>query len=197
MTKRKTKSEKKDDDESQCFDLKQMMQKKLDELADIRGRIEGKVVQTGREGLRESLQGTATGNAIVVLDTAEKEYNRIKKLYEQCMIDCGCSTLQGTIAENSLAQTDILSKVLVEKTYMVNQSKIHDVIVKEKLLPELAQAMTDGPGYMHFWREGGDDVKVVFKNKSFDIKRSDASTWAKAESYGESLRKGKNQLDLK
>ena len=85
----------------------------------------------------------------------------------------------------------------MEKSYTIDAWKLHDVVVKEKLLPELAEAMSDGPWYMHFWHEGGDIVKVVFKNKSFDIKRSDSSTWTDAVLYGESLGIPKEQLDFK
>ena len=193
----KGKSEKNDGDDSQCFDLKQMLQRKLDEMSDLRGKVESEITDASRRLLRDSLKGTAAGQVIATLDAAEKDYGRIKRLYEQCMIDCGCNTLQGIIVENSLARTTILKKVLVEKSYTTDAWKLHDVVVKEKLLPELAEAMSEGPWYMHFWREGDDAVMVVFKNKTFDIKCSDTATWTDAVSYGESLGIPKEQLDFK
>ena len=73
--------------ESQCFDLKKMMENKLKELTDLRGQAEGKIKENAREKVRESLKGTSTGEALAKIERVEKEYARIKKLYEKCIIE--------------------------------------------------------------------------------------------------------------
>lgn len=77
----------KKEDCSRCLDIKKLLDKKLKELTDIRGRIEGKVKDMAKEQVREALKGTATGEALALAEQAEKEYNRLKKLYEECMIE--------------------------------------------------------------------------------------------------------------
>ena len=47
--------------------------------------------------------------------------------------------------------------------------------------------MKDGPWYMHFWEPGSDDVLVVFKDRIFNIRHSDKTTWEEAVSHGRSV----------
>lgn len=42
----------------------------------------------------------------------------------------------------------------------------------------------------------GDKMKVVYKNKIFDLKISDKSTWADAMAYGRSIGIPEDQLDF-
>ena len=49
---------------------------------------------------------------------------------------------------------------------------------------------------MHFWEPGKDEVLVVFKSKTFDIKHSDKSTWSEAMAYGKSIGIPEEQLDF-
>lgn len=49
---------------------------------------------------------------------------------------------------------------------------------------------------MHFWEPGKDEVLAVFKNKTFDIKHSDKSTWSGAVEHGKSIGIPEEQLDF-
>jgi|SRR3989338_5214449 len=82
----KTKKSEKNDGQ-RCFNLKRMMEDKLKELTDLRGQAEGKIKENAREKVRESLKGTSTGEALAKIERVEKEYARIKKLYEKCIIE--------------------------------------------------------------------------------------------------------------
>ncbi len=85
----KTRNQNKKDDkkESRCFNLKKMMEDKFKELTDLRGRVEGKIKEKAREKVRESLKGTSAREVFAKIESAEKEYARIKKLYEKCLIE--------------------------------------------------------------------------------------------------------------
>lgn len=49
---------------------------------------------------------------------------------------------------------------------------------------------------MNFWVLDGDEMKVVYKNKIFDLKISDKSTWDDALTYGRSIGIPEEQLDF-
>src|ERR1035437_9764025 len=84
---------------------------------------------------------------------------------------------KGTIIENSLNDKSILDKIQIIKTYQDNDWILHDVYIDEKQIPELSKYLADGPWYIHLWKTGLDEVKIVFKEKVFTIKSSDKSTW--------------------
>jgi len=194
LKKKKTKEAKEDD--SRCFDIKKLLDKKLEELADLRGKLEGKAHSLAREKIREATQGTSTGDILALVEKAEKEYGRLKKLFDECMLEFGKPLFKGTIIENSLNNKSILDKVKTEKTYQSGDWILHDVHVREDQISELQKYITDGPWYMHFLEPGKDDIKVVFKNKIFTIKFSDRSTWTEAVAYGKSIGVLVEQLDF-
>jgi hypothetical protein len=103
---------------------------------------------------------------------------------------------KGTIVENSLADKSILKKVQITKTWKDEDWILHDVLVEENQLEELGATLADGPWYMNFWIPDGDEMKVVYKNKIFDLKISDKSTWAKAMDYGRSIGIPEEQIDF-
>lgn len=103
---------------------------------------------------------------------------------------------KGTIIENSLADKNILASVKIEKTYQSDDWIIHDVCIKKWQIPEIAKALAEGPWYAHLSQPGSDDVIVIFKNKTFTIKYSDASTWTGAVAYGKSIGIPEEQLDF-
>lgn len=104
--------------------------------------------------------------------------------------------LKGTIIENSLKVKSILSKVKIQDTHHSGNWILHDVLVEESLISELSKSLADGPWYIHLWEQGKDDVKVIFKNKIFDIKFSDKSTWTDTVAYGKSIGIPDEQLDF-
>lgn len=103
---------------------------------------------------------------------------------------------KGTIVENSLIDKKILEKVKIEKSYQSGDWALDDVLVDESQILELAKSLADGPWYIHLWQPGKDEVKVIFKNRVFDIKFSDKSTWAEAVAYGKSIGIPDEQLDF-
>lgn len=104
--------------------------------------------------------------------------------------------LKGTIIENSLADKNVLSKVKIQDTRNAGDWILHDVLVEISAIPELAKSLDDGPWYIHLWEQGEDGVKVIFKDKVFDIKFSDKSTWTDAVAYGKSIGIPDEQLDF-
>ncbi len=183
-------------DKSQCFNLKQLLDKKLQELTDARGILESKAKDAARGEIREAVDGTSAGEMLALVEKAEKEYERLKKLYEECMVEFEGHMLKGVVVESSLRDKSILDKVKIEKTYRSNDWTLHDVLVKEGQIGEISKYLADGPWYIHFWEPGRDEVKVVFKDKVFDIKHSDTSTWTEAVAYGKSIGIKEEQLDF-
>lgn len=104
--------------------------------------------------------------------------------------------LQGTIVENSLAEKDILKELDVIKSWPDGTWNLHQVKLNREEAIKLAAYLADGPWYMHFWEPGSDNVLVVYKGRTFDIKHSDKSTWAPAVEYGKSIGIPEEQLDF-
>lgn len=103
---------------------------------------------------------------------------------------------KGTIIENSLIDREILKKVKIEKSYSSSRWILHDVFVGEEQISELSKSLDNGPWYIHLWRPCEDNVKVIFKDKIFNIKFSDKSTWNEAVAYGKSIGIPDKQLDF-
>lgn len=104
--------------------------------------------------------------------------------------------LKGTIVENSLSDRDILEKVQITKTWQSGDWILHDVIVDEGQVPEIAKAISDGPWYIHLWESGEDEFLILFKDKSFRVKKSDPSSFDEAIAYGKSIGIPEEQLDF-
>lgn len=103
---------------------------------------------------------------------------------------------KGTIIENSLENKDILDRVRIERHYESGDWILDDVLVEENLINELSQSLNDGPWYIHLWKPDEDNIRVIFKNKIFNIKHSDKSTWTEAVNYGKSIGISEEQLDF-
>jgi hypothetical protein len=103
---------------------------------------------------------------------------------------------KGTIIENSLSDKRILQEVKIIRTWQSSKWILHDVMVEESQIPKLSSSLSDGPWYIHIWKPGKGEVKVIFKNKIFDIKHSDKSTWVDAVTYGKSIDIPEEQLDF-
>jgi hypothetical protein len=103
---------------------------------------------------------------------------------------------KGTIIENSLSDKSILTKVKIEKTYQSDDWILHDIFLDAEQIPQLSKYIADGPWYIHLWEHGKDDVKIVFKEKIFEIKFSDKTTWGEAITYGKSIGIPEEQLDF-
>ena len=106
------------------------------------------------------------------------------------------SKYQGTIVENSLADTSVLSQLKVLKSWSSGKWKLHRVTATKEQVRSIGTFLADGPWYIHFWADNREDVVVVFKEKIFFIKHSDKSTWKEAVSYGKLLGIPEEQLDF-
>lgn len=191
---KKTKEDEKDD--SRCFDIKQLLDKKLKELTDLKGTLESKAKDVAKGKIREAIQGTSAGEIVALVENAEKEYGRLKKLYEECMVEFDGFVLKGTIVGNSLSDKSILERLNILKNWSEDGWDLYHVGLDRKDAVGLGKYLADGPWYAHFWKPGEDEVLVVFKNKTFDIKHSDKSTWREAVQYGESIGIPGEQLDF-
>ncbi len=185
-----------DDTEDGCFNLKKLLDEKLRELTDVRGKIEGKVKAAAKDALYDAIDGTTAKEALLMLEKAEREYGRIKTLYEKCMMDVSASTLMGTIVENSLVDATFLEKVTVKKTAVEDLWTVHRVSVREKQIPDVAAQLAAGPWYAHFWKPESDDMWVVFKDATYRIKVSDKATWTDALAHGAALGIPPEQMDF-
>lgn len=196
LTSKKTSAHENEKDDCGCFNIKKLLQDKWDELTDLKGRLKSKVEEQAREGVRQAIKGTVAGDMLAIIEKAEAEYGRLKKLYEQCMLEFERTAFKGVVIENSLRDPSILEKLKIEKTTRSGDRDIHNVLVDEQLIPELATYLIDGPWHMHFWSPQKDDVQVVFKGKTFVVKSKDKSTWTEAVTYGKSIGIPDEQLDF-
>lgn len=103
---------------------------------------------------------------------------------------------KGTIIENSLSNKDILNRLKINKTWQSGSWILHNVLIHKDQITELSRSLNNGPWYIHVWQPGKDGVKVIYKNKIFDIRFSDKSTWAEAIGHGKALGIPGEQLDF-
>lgn len=104
--------------------------------------------------------------------------------------------LRGIIIENSLENKDVLKLLQIVRTWQDGDWILHDVSIDDTQIPLLSKTLTDGPWYMHFWDSGTGDIRVVYRNKVFDIQSADKSTWTDAVAYGKSIGIPERQLDF-
>ena len=197
MLKKKPKPKQSQESDRRCFDIKRLLEEKLEELTDLRGQAEGRLKKAAKEEIREVVKGTAAGDALIRIEKVEKEYNRLKKLYEECTIDAERYQYKGVLVENSLHDKDILEKLKVVQTRRSGDWTLHDIRLGSNQISEIQEHMTDEPWYFHLWEPGKDDLTIVFKNKVFTITYSDKATWADAIAFGRSIGMPQTQLDFR
>lgn len=102
---------------------------------------------------------------------------------------------KGVIVEQSLTDTVILSSLDIQNRNVIDAQNWIEmtVFVTEEQIEKLSSLLRDG-WYMHFWC--GRSVKVLFKNKVFEINYDDKSTWKSAVDYGMSIGIPYEQLDF-
>ena len=103
---------------------------------------------------------------------------------------------KGTIVENSLADKSILEKLQVTKTWQDGDWTLHKVLINEDQFDDVAEPLSAGPWYVHFWQDESDEIFVVFKDKRFKISKSDKFSWSDAIEYGKSIGIPEEQLDF-
>jgi hypothetical protein len=103
----------------------------------------------------------------------------------------------GVVVKQSLDKTSVLEDMAVLSTWIDGDWTLCKVFVDEDEIEVLSTSLADGPWYMHFWSENKDDIRVVFKDKVFNLKYSDKVTWNQAITHGTSLGIPAPQLDFK
>jgi hypothetical protein len=169
---------------NRCFDIENLMKDKLRELTDLKAMAKEKTVEMGKELMRDLVTGTKTGDLLVRIEKAEEQYNKLKKLLEECQIDIDRYAYKGVLIENSLTSNEILKEVRVIRTREAGGWTLHDIRLSKKQITAIQQNIVDTKWFFHLWEPGKDDVKVVFKDAVFDIKHSDRSTWQEAIKHG-------------
>ena len=93
--------------------------------------------------------------------------------------------MKGIIVEESLVDRKVLSRLQILKSWEDDGYMLHDVLIDESSIKDVQAALASGPWYVHFWE--GDDITIVYKEKIFQTKKGDKTTWTDAIAYGESL----------
>jgi|GEM_PF-261581 len=81
----KNKSKVKEKEKSDCRNIKKLLDEKLEELKDLKAQA----VEKGQEVAREKLMQSVGGTTLARLDKAEQEYNKLKDMYQKCVIEFG------------------------------------------------------------------------------------------------------------
>ncbi len=173
-----------EESDKRCFDIKQIMEDKLKELTDVKAMLTEKAKEKGKEMIRESVEGTKTGDLLVRAQKLEEQYKKLKKLYEECQIDIDRYKLKGVLVENSLLDKKILEHLRIVRTRKEGERVLHDIRLSKKQIDDIQKDIIDNKWFFHLWEPGKDDVTVVFKDKLFSAKHSDKSTWKEAIAYG-------------
>ena len=91
---------------------------------------------------------------------------------------------KGTIVEESLEDNRILNDIdiidfrISKDENPADRWHLYTVSVGKDDIKKISEYIKPGKWYMHFWK--GDDVVAVFKDKIFEFKHSDKSTWLDA-----------------
>ena len=104
---------------------------------------------------------------------------------------------RGIIIENSLEDRTPLESVHIVKTWKEGDWTHYGVEAEQHHIPDLARCIDEGPWYMHFWEPEGDDLIVVFRERTFRGLCSDPDSLRDAREYGMSLGIPEDQLDFR
>lgn len=106
----------------------------------------------------------------------------------------------GTIVEESLEDSRVLNDFHILNVRITNEDNpadrwhLYKVETTPEQLQKLSSVLKPEKWYAHFW--SGDEMIVVFRDKTFTQKVSDKSTWEPAIQYGLSIGIPKEQLDF-
>ncbi len=81
----KNTSEEKEDEDKKCLNFKKLMEEKLNEITDLKGQFTAMAENKAHEKMRKVIRDTKADSLMKVIENAQKEYERLKKLYEECM----------------------------------------------------------------------------------------------------------------
>ncbi len=173
-----------DDSGNRCFDIKQMMEEKLKELVDVQALVKENAIEKGKDVVRDAVTGSTTGDLLVRAQKLEEQYKKIKALYEECQIDIDNYAYKAVLIENSLLDKEILRHVRVLSSKSVADRVVHEIRLSKSQIEDIQKHIVNMKWFFHVWSPGKDDVMVVFKDKIFNIKRSEEARWQPAILYG-------------
>lgn len=84
LKKKKTEDKKED---KKCFNIKKLMEEKLEELKDWEGQLKGLAKAKAGEQAKKLIKGTSAEKLLTLIENGKKEYERLEKLYEKCIAD--------------------------------------------------------------------------------------------------------------
>ncbi len=186
------------------------MEEKLKELTDLRGQLESKAMEAARGAVKDAAKGTAAETALVAIERAEKEYARLKMLYEKCMIEVSAENYKGVIIEESLENKEVLKKVKIVstkieqvteeyKTPWISQWTLHTVELAKSRAADIVEEVSTSLDRNHAWyADFKNDTRhyIVFRDKVFFVDRKNKEQYDEAKRYGISLGIPEYQVDF-
>ncbi len=79
----------KEDRKEKCNYLKATMDSKMRELADLEGKAKGKIKEAAKNNLKDALLSEEEKKILGKIERAKSEYEKLKALYEECIVDAG------------------------------------------------------------------------------------------------------------
>ncbi|HEV7702229.1 MAG TPA: Type 1 glutamine amidotransferase-like domain-containing protein [Candidatus Paceibacterota bacterium] len=80
---RKKKEDQQDD--KKCLNFKKLMEEKMEELTDLKGQLANLAKEKGKGVVKIAISGTKAGDVLIFIEKRQKEYDKLKELYEKCI----------------------------------------------------------------------------------------------------------------
>lgn len=85
MRKKKDKQDK-EKSQQKCLNFKKLMEEKMDELTDLKGQLTNLAKEKGKDTVKGAIAGTKAGDLLIFIEKRQKEYDKLKELYEKCIV---------------------------------------------------------------------------------------------------------------
>jgi histidine triad (HIT) family protein len=104
--------------------------------------------------------------------------------------------MRAMVVEESLEDVAIVSGLKITKLEVSPESRwhIYSANVEAREIALIQRNLRQGPWYAHFW--SGDKLIVAFRDKLFEMRRTNKETWAPAIEFGKKLGIPEAQLDF-
>lgn len=197
----KNENEGKKEESGKCNYLKATMDQKMKELTDLEGKLKGKIKGSIKEAMEDALLIEEEKVILREIETAKAEYEKIKALYEECIVDVEGGSklvLVKALKEDIGVLIEIEKLVAGQKTYSAmltmeewleqfnkENNKIFFVKRGEEVLGEVSYEIKE-PGHAYidglvikpnFQGQGiGREVMKIILEELKDFKRIDLVT---------------------
>ncbi len=91
----KLNSKKNKDDDKKCRNIKKLIENKLNELTDWKGQLVELAKKESKEQIKSMVSNTPSQELLILIEKGNEEYSRLKKLYEECIIDIDVKNTEG------------------------------------------------------------------------------------------------------